>query len=95
MSEKSAIDDDLREPVLSPVGRISELNFGVFMAFTDRGRMPTLLRYVRSAPDVACACQFSVRSLARRGGSRRGGDRSHLRVNHRPAFAARAAEAGT
>jgi VIT1/CCC1 family predicted Fe2+/Mn2+ transporter len=37
MSSENAIEKDVREPVLSPVDRVSELLFGLFMALTFVG----------------------------------------------------------
>ena len=97
-----------REPVLSPVDRVSEMLFGLFMALTfvgavsvaeprdaqihamfiaalgcnlawglvdavmyivravtDRGRLLTLIRSVRNAPDAATGCLIIQRSLSR------------------------------
>ena len=98
----------LREPVLSPVDRVSEMLFGLFMALTfigavsvadqgnaqirtmfiaalgcnlawglvdavmylvrtatDRGRMLTLIRSVRAAPDAKAGCALIERSMSK------------------------------
>jgi hypothetical protein len=98
----------VREPVLSPVDRVSEMLFGLFMALTftgavsvagqgeaqirtmfiaalgcnlawglvdavmylvrtvtDRGRLLTLIRSVRAAPDAQAGCGLIERSLSK------------------------------
>jgi VIT1/CCC1 family predicted Fe2+/Mn2+ transporter len=37
MSDKNVIEDEVREPVLNPVDRVSEMLFGLFMALTFVG----------------------------------------------------------
>ena len=108
MNGTSLPDAPVREPVLSPVDRVSELLFGLFMALTftgavsvaesgreevramfaaalgcnlawglvdavmyvvrtmtDRGRLLTLVRSVRAAPDAAAGRTLIERSLSR------------------------------
>ena len=108
MNEEIHHDETTREPVLSPVDRVSEMLFGLFMALTfvgavsvaepgdaqiramfiaalgcnlawglvdavmyvvrtvtDRGRLLTLIRSVRNAPDAAMGRLLIERSLSR------------------------------
>ena len=108
MHGRNLSDAPAREPVLSPVDRVSELLFGLFMALTfvgavsaatagreeirtmfaaalgcnlawglvdavmyvvrtmtDRGRLLTLVRSVRAAPDAAAGRTLIERSLSR------------------------------
>jgi hypothetical protein len=108
MSGANVIDKKVREPVLSPVDRVSELLFGLFMALTftgavsvaeagreeiramfaaalgcnlawglvdavmyvvrtvtDRGRLLTLVRSVRDAPDAETGRRLIERSLSK------------------------------
>jgi len=108
MNETNLPGAPVREPVLSPVDRVSELLFGLFMALTftgavsvaesgreevramfaaalgcnlawglvdavmylvrtitDRGRLITLVRSVRAAPDAAAGRTLIERSLSR------------------------------
>ena len=117
----------LREPVLSPVDRVSEMLFGLFMALTftgavsvadqgdaqirtmfiaalgcnlawglvdavmylvrtvtDRGRLLTLIRSVRAAPDAQAGCATD-RAFAVEGGGgpgHRDRDRGDSRARH-------------
>ena len=108
MTGKNNPEEDVREPVLSPVDRVSELLFGLLMALTfvgavsvadagraqiremfaaalgcnlawglvdavmylvrtvtDRGRLITLVRSVRAAPDAEAGRGLIERSLSR------------------------------
>jgi hypothetical protein len=108
VTEKNKRDEAVREPVLSPVDRVSEMLFGLFMALTfvgavsvaepgreqvremfiaalgcnlawglvdavmylvrtvtDRGRLLTLVRSVRAAPDAEAGRGVIERSLSR------------------------------
>ncbi len=108
VSGGNVIDNEIREPVLSPVDRVSEMLFGLFMALTfvgavsvagagrdevramftaalgcnlawglvdavmylvrtvtDRGRLVTLVRSVRAAPDAETGRGLIARSLSR------------------------------
>ena len=108
MSGANVIESEVREPVLSPVDRVSEMLFGLFMALTfvgavsvagagreevramfaaalgcnlawglvdavmylvrtvtDRGRLVTLVRSVRAAPDAETGRRLIARSLSR------------------------------
>lgn len=108
MSEAKVGREEAREPILSPIDRVSEMLFGLFMALTfigavsaatsgreeirtmfaaalgcnlawglvdavmylvrtitQRGRMLTLARAVRDAPDAETGCRHVERSLSK------------------------------
>ena len=138
MTGKNNPEEAVREPVLSPVDRVSELLFGLFMALTfvgavsvaesgreevrtmfaaalgcnlawglvdavmylvrtvtERGRLLTLVRDVKAAPDAETGRALIERSLSRVGGGSRlvGGSGGDARAHRRAALGASATDA--
>jgi hypothetical protein len=82
MSEKNGVEEDVREPVLDPVDRVSEMLFGLFMALTFVGAVSaatTGRQEIRTMLIAAVGCNLAwglvdavmylVRTITNRGRS--------------------------